>query len=249
LAAREEMRYLYKDSDDNFAPLFNIESFHADEVIPERGMKSQANNIVTDQSTVISWNLPEIEEQEDPTTREDFKTRIARLEREAYEKGFAQGQKDGLDLEKSKLEEMGKQYEALFLELRDLKIQIFHESEGEMLKLVELMLKKIIGEEIKTNSAVIKHCISSAAKFITDKRKVRIIINPDDMEEVKKMLPDLARLTKGGNFQLMEDPSVRKGGCMLETGFGRVNATIDDQIDEMLKVIDKEYLMVKRGMP
>jgi flagellar assembly protein FliH len=247
LAAREETKSLYKNPDENFSPLFNIESFHADEIMPERGLKSQSSVAVTDQSTVITWNLPEIEEKEDPTAKEDFKTRIARLEREAYEKGFAQGQKDGLDLEKSKLEEMGKQYEALFIELRDLKIKIFHESEGEMLRLIELMLKKIIGEEIKANSAVIKHCISSAAKFLTDKRKVRIIINPDDMEEVKKMLPDLVRLTKGGNFQLMEDPSIGKGGCMLETGFGRINATIDDQIDEMLKVIEKEYLMVKRS--
>ncbi|MBN1905730.1 MAG: hypothetical protein JW927_11590 [Deltaproteobacteria bacterium] len=238
---------MYKNSDENFSPLYNIESFHADEIISERGMKLHSNSVVTDQSSVISWNLPEIEEKEDPTAKEDFKSRIARLEREAYEKGFAQGQKDGLDLEKSKMEEMGKQYEALLLELRDLKIQIFHESEGEMLRLVELMLKKTIGEEIKTNNAVIKHCITSAAKFLTDKRKVRIIINPDDMEEVKKMLPDLVRLTKGGNFQLMEDPSIGKGGCMLETGFGRINATIDDQVNELLKVIDKEYLMVKRA--
>jgi flagellar biosynthesis/type III secretory pathway protein FliH len=36
---------------------------------------------------------------------------------------------------------------------------------------------------------------------------------------------------------------------MLETGFGRVNATIDDQLDEIIKVIDKEYLMITRGMP
>ena len=77
---------------------------------------------------------------------------------------------------------------------------------------------------------------------------MRIIINPDDMEEVKKMLPDLSRLTKGGKFQLTEDSSVGKGGCMLETGFGRVNATIEDQLDEIIKVIDKEYLILTRGV-
>ena len=144
---------------------------------------------------------------------------------------------------------MGRQYETLLTELKDLKVHIFRDSEGEMLKLIELIVKKIIGEEIKTGEAVIRHSIRTAANFLTDKRKVRIIINPDDMEEVKKMLPDLSRLTKGGNFQLTEDPSIGKGGCMLETGFGRVNATIEDQLDEIIKVIEKEYFVITRGTP
>ncbi|MBN1276161.1 MAG: hypothetical protein JXA35_01625 [Deltaproteobacteria bacterium] len=234
-------------SKDRYSPLFNIETFQADETAPE-GNRDSSASIIRANDSVLSWNLPSIE-KEDPTAHEEFKTKIARLEREAYEKGFAQGQKDGLDLEKSKLEEMGRQYEALLAELRDLKVHILRDSEGEMLRLVELIVKKIIGEEIKTGEAVIRHTIKAAANFLTDKRKVRIIINPDDMEEVKKMLPDLSRLTKGGNFQLAEDPAVGKGGCMLETGFGRVNATIDDQLDEIIKVIDKEYFMTTHGMP
>ena len=234
-------------SKNDYSPLFDVESFQSDEMAPE-GSSTTSDSIATADDSVMSWDLPAIE-REDPTTEEDFKTKISRLEREAYEKGFAQGQKDGLDLEKSKMEEMGKQYETLLSEIMDLKVNIFRDSEGEMLRLIELIVKKVIGEEIKTGEAIIRHSIKSAAKFLTDKRKVRIIINPEDMEEVKKMLPDLSRLTKGGNFQLTEDPSVGKGGCLLETGFGRINATIDDQLDEIKKVIDKEYLMITHGMP
>jgi flagellar assembly protein FliH len=243
LATREAKRSLSRD---DYSPLFNAETFNTDEM-PLEGSQMSGSEPRADDS-VMSWNLPVIE-REDSVAEEDFKTRIARLEREAYEEGFAQGQRDGLDLEKSKMEEMGRQYEALLTELRDLKIHIFRDSEGEMLRLIELVLKKIIGEEIKTGEAIIRHSIKSAANFLTDKRKVRIIINPEDMEEVKKMLPDLSRLTKGGNFQITEDPTIGKGGCMLETGFGRVNATIDDQLDEIVKVINKEYLMITRGMP
>ena len=235
-------------SKDEYSPLFNIDTFQAEEMGPEKRQAPPASMIRENDSSVMSWSLPAIE-KEDPTIQEDFKSKIARLEREAYEKGFAQGQRDGLDLEKSKLEEMGRQYETLLTELKDLKVHIFRDSEGEMLKLIELIVKKIIGEEIKTGEAVIRHSIRTAANFLTDKRKVRIIINPDDMEEVKKMLPDLSRLTKGGNFQLTEDPSIGKGGCMLETGFGRVNATIEDQLDEIIKVIEKEYFMITRGTP
>jgi flagellar assembly protein FliH len=247
LAGREEKTSLSRNPKEEYSPLFNIETFQADEMAAEGAETSQSSMPGKNDSAIKSWNLPAIE-REDPTIKEDFKTKVSRLEREAYEKGFAQGQRDGLDLEKSKLEEMGRQYETLLTELRDLKIHILRDSEGEILRLTELIVKKIIGEEIKTGEAVIRHTIRTAAKYLTDKRKIRIIINPDDMEEVKKMLPDLSRLTKGGNFQLTEDPSVSKGGCVLETGFGRVNATIDDQLDEITKVIDKEYFMITRGM-
>lgn len=242
------MTSLSNSSKDNFSPLFDIDSFRTEDISSEGNGSSSDSMISPDDSSVISWSLPVIED-EDPTLKEDFKARVARLEREAYEKGFAQGQRDGLDFEKSKLEEMGKQYETLLTELRDLKVHIFRESEGEMLHLIELIVKKIIGEEIKTGESIIRHSIKSAAKFLTDKRKVRIIINPDDMEEVKRMLPELARLAKGGHFQLTEDPSVGKGGCILETGFGRVNATIEDQLSEIIKVIDKEYLVITSNMP
>jgi flagellar assembly protein FliH len=228
--------------EEEYSPLFNIETYKADPVKQEESVPSSyaAGEIVD--SSVLSWDFPVVE-KEDTDTREDFKTKMARIEREAYEKGFAQGQKDGLDLEKSKLEEMGKQYETLLSELRDLKNQIYKESEGEMLRMIMLIVNKLMGEEVKTGESIIRHSIRSAAKFLTDKRKVRIIINPDDMEEVKRMLPDLSKLTKGGHFQLTEDLSVGKGGCILETGFGRINATIEDQLNEINEVLKKEYLI------
>jgi flagellar assembly protein FliH len=173
---------------------------------------------------------------------EDIRAKLEIMEREAYEKGFEQGQKDGLALEKTRLDEMGRQVEELFSELRDLKIQIYHESEEEILKLAMAVARKIIGEEVRTNVKIVQNSIKSALKFLTDKRKVRIIINPEDMEETKRMLPDLSRLTRGGNFQLTENSAIDRGGCVLETGFGKINARIDDQLKGLEEVILGEFL-------
>lgn len=232
----------------DYSPLFDIESYNITPV--ETGENEHRSYPVagSDDASVISWDFPVVE-KEDQQTMEDFKTKMARIEREAYEKGFAQGQKDGLDLEKSKLQEMGKQYESLLAELRDLKTLIYSESENEMLRMIMLIVTKIIGEEIKTGEQIIRHSIQSASRFLSDKRKIRVIINPDDMEEVKKMLPDLSALTKGGHFQLTEDLTVGKGGCVLETGFGRINATIEDQLSEIEDIIRKEYLLNSHMTP
>ncbi|MBN1626258.1 MAG: hypothetical protein JW944_07010 [Deltaproteobacteria bacterium] len=191
---------------------------------------------------VSSWDFPLVEQEEShDNKKEDFKERLARLEKEAYEKGFEQGQKDGFALEKRKMEEVKKQIEEMLVGLRDLKPRIYSEAEEELLKLVMLVARKVTGEEVRNNSGIIGNTIKNAMKFLSDKRKVRIILSPDDMDEVKKLLPDISAITKGGQFQLSEDKAVSRGGCILETGFGRINACIEDQLDNLEKEIDRLY--------
>ena len=235
------------------SPLLSVDTYEAEAIAlnqkvpspPYSGRKEKTSYF--NDPSVSSWNLPVVEKIEDISEKlEDLKAKLARLEREAYEKGFEQGQKDGLALEKSKTEEMARQMDKLFKGLRDLKPQIYSESEGELLKLAFLVVRKIVGEEVKTNPEVIGNTIRTAFKFLVDKRKVKIIINPDDMEDVRRIMPDLSKLSKGGSFQLTEDHSIEKGGCILETGFGRVNATIDDQIKNLEEEIEQEYFSAGR---
>jgi flagellar assembly protein FliH len=228
-------------------PEYEIGSFKDENfTVEESNESSENNNILNDltpilDSSVASWEFPLIERKTKESEEEDFKAKIAKIEKEAYEKGFEQGHKDGLMLEEKKLEEMGKELEALFTGLRDLKEQIYRESEGEVLKISILTAKKIIGEEIRTNQNIISNNIRSALNFLTDKRKLKIIINPEDMEDVRRILPDIAGITRGGQLQLSEDNSIRKGGCILETGFGRINATIEDQIRILEEELEDQY--------
>lgn len=225
----------------------SIGSFEAEDIVqgqntaPSLKPPSQKALPSHKDASVSLWNLPAIEKEEDHQ-KEDMKAKLARLEREAYEKGFEQGQMDGLSLEQKKMEEMGKEFEALCSTISDLKVRIYAESEGELLKLCLAIAKRIINMEVRTNKDVIRNTIQSALKYVADKRRIRIIINPDDMEDVRRLLPDLSKLTKGGQFQLTEDHAVEKGGCMIETGFGRINAGIDEQFGVIEEEIERLFL-------
>ena len=167
--------------------------------------------------------------------------RLARIEKEAYEKGFVQGQKDGFELEKRQIDEKGKELDALLGELKGLKSQLYLEAEGELLKLSMEIAKKILREEVKINSRIIVHSIREAMTFLVDKSLMRIVVHPDDMEELKKLLPELSAKTKGGKIELVEDRAIARGGCVLKTGFGRINATIDDQLWMLEKAIEEAF--------
>lgn len=228
--------------------MLTIGSFKVEDIMPEQGDQSSENSSahvklpVNRDPSVASWNLPVVQKTTgDSNSKGDFKAKLARIEKEAYEKGFEQGQKDGLALEEKKISEMARELEALFTSLKELKAQIYYESERELLKLSMILAQKIIGQEVKTDREIICNTIRSAMNLLADKRKVKININPDDMEEVIKLLPDLAKMTRGGQFQLTEDRSIGKGGCILETGFGKINATVEDQLAMLGEEIEQQF--------
>ncbi|MBW1802636.1 MAG: hypothetical protein JRJ85_18120 [Deltaproteobacteria bacterium] len=195
-----------------------------------------------------SQEKPEEEDGTDTSEEEDVGEKLARLEREAYEQGFEQGRKDGLALETRQMEEKGKQFDALFSEINQLKGKIYIETENDMLKLSMLIAKRVVNAEIQTNEHIIGKTIEAASAFLVDKSRIRIKLSPEDMGEVKALLPDFAAMGKGGQFQLIEDHSIQRGGCIMETGFGRINATIEDQLKELEKTIDQQFEASKREL-
>ena len=227
--------------------LFQFEDFEAEE-IPEKRSDRPSDSDSGCIELPVCRSLSQGESkgrdgasQDLENDTEDLDTRLARLEREAYEKGFEQGQRDGVALEERQIEEKGKQLDALFLKIRDLRKNIYAQTEEEVLQLSLLIAKKIIRSEISMDPQVIARTIRAALEYLVDKSRLRILINPEDMEEVRGILPEIANQAKGGKFHVVEDHSIGRGGCILESGFGRINATLDDQLGMLQKEIEEEF--------
>jgi flagellar assembly protein FliH len=162
---------------------------------------------------------------------ESVQERLARLEREAYEKGFEQGQKDGMSLGEKRVQETIGQMQELFRDMAGLKKQVYNEAEGELLRLSVEIARQIIRREVTTDPSVVTRAIRAAFDYLGDQSQVRISVNPEDMREIQRLLPDLAQIHRLEGFEVTEDRAVTRGGCVLETGFGRINGTIEDQLD------------------
>lgn len=225
-------------------PSFALESFGPED--PEEGLDSTPLDengcvLLPLKKPVARSRLKEKETEKppEPESEEDLQERIARLEREAYEKGFAQGQKDGRDLEGRQLKEMTKHLDTLLDALGGLKEQIYKETEKEMVRLSVAIAEKITRSELRAGSYHIEETIRAAMRFLVDTSHVRIRISPEDMEDVSKLVPSVAVDTKAGRIEIMEDHAVQRGGCVLQTGFGNVNATVEDQMAMVVKEIER----------
>jgi flagellar assembly protein FliH len=216
---------------------FKVESFEAEEFNEAFDCRKKTRR----RPGVQSVGPEEGTTSEREEVEEDINEKTARLEREAYEKGFDQGQKDGLVLGEKRTEKTLKQVKDLLHTLTNLKAQIYRESEQEILKLALAVAQKVVREHAQVDRQMVIRAIRSSLDFLIDKSRLTVRINPIDRKEIQRFLPDFMTEKKIGKFELTEDRSVEMGGCILETGFGQINATIDEQMAAIQNEVEQAF--------
>ena len=166
--------------------------------------------------------------------------KISGIEQEAYEKSFAQGEKDGFEFGEKKAIKVIENIEKLFNEMVSLKHDISKQYEKEIIDLIFAIVEKIVHHEVKSKESVIKNAIFEALELAVEKSKVVFNVNPDDYDYVEKLRPELFNQNKGlKSIVVTSDPGVSRGGCYLETPYGNIDATIESKLKKIYQCLQE----------
>ena len=165
---------------------------------------------------------------------------ISGIEQEAYEKSFAQGEKDGFEFGEKKAIKVIENIENLFNEMAGLKHDALKQHEKEIIDLIFAVAEKIVHYEVRSKESVIKNAIFDALKLSVEKSKVVFNVNPDDYDYVEKLRPELFNQNKGlKSIVVTSDPGVSRGGCYLETPYGNIDATIESKLEKIYQCLQE----------
>ena len=164
------------------------------------------------------------------------------IEHEAYEKGFAQGEKDGLELGEKKAAKLTENIEKVLSELKQLKKEILKRYEKEILDLIFIITKKVVKCEIACNEKALQETILNTLQLAFDKSEVVLSVNPKDFECVNKLRSRFFTEVKDlKSVSITEDPSITRGGCFLETPNGDIDATIETQLQKIYQSVEEAF--------
>ena len=113
------------------------------------------------------------------------------------------------------------------------KIQL--EMERKIAVLSIAVAEKIICQEVKIDEKIIIGVIKKALNKIDKSTDIKIKISPNDYSILKKYKEEMSTLNK---FEYILEPSISKGGFIIETRNGIIDATIEEQIDTITKAFD-----------
>jgi flagellum-specific ATP synthase len=166
-----------------------------------------------------------------PHQRQTEEQRLALIESQAYEEGYSRGNEEGLAQENGRtkpyLEIMGQAQSVL----ADHRRIIQKASRREAVDIAVAMAERIIKHEIGNNPESTKKILSHALSIVSGQDHVRIRIHPQDEAIVRAIIENESGEGQfPGNVEIIEDRNLLRGGCLIDTDYGVVDARIDKQL-------------------
>jgi flagellar assembly protein FliH len=163
----------------------------------------------------------------------------AMIEQEAYEKGFSQGEKDGLELGEKKALKVIENIENLFIELSRMKNEIIRQHEREIVGLIFAIAKRIIQHRIESDEGIVKEVVFKAIELAPEKSEVTLRVNPEDFDYIEKQRPEFfTKFSELKSITITSDSSITRGGCLLETPYGDADARIETQLERVYQSLE-----------
>ncbi len=173
---------------------------------------------------------------------EEAKKRAVLIESEAYEKGFAQGEKDGFEVGTKKLDKILDRIEGTLGDMVSYRQRVVRLYEKEILHLISRIAEKVARTKVKIDSSLVRETIFEAFNFVIKGSEVTVRVNPEDIEYVKGIRPEFFdRISNLKSVVIVSDPSISQGGCFLETTFGNVDARLETQFDKIGKALEQAF--------
>jgi len=157
-------------------------------------------------------------------------SQIQKLEKDAYGKGYTEGLKSQNKDIATKLEVLV----AVTKTIPQIKKDILEKGEEQMVKLAIAIAEKILHQEVSTRKEIILDVLKGALKNIAETEGMKIRLNPQDFRYMMEVKKDFLQSFDGiRNIVFEEDSSIKRGGAVVETMFGEVDARLENQLKEI----------------
>jgi len=170
-------------------------------------------------------------QQPDPAEQESH---LAALERDAFAKGYAQGERAGVEAGNRRGDAMVRRLGETLEELASLRQTFLQQSERQLVQLALAVARRIVRREIAADEELLMALARVALDKLGEAGQATIRLHPEDFARAAARGADR---WEAAHVTVVADAAVSRGGCLVESPFGFVDASIDAQFQELARVL------------
>lgn len=204
------------------------------------------DKIVSQQTGVAELERLSIEEK----VEREALTRLKELQENAYQQAYQLGLEEGREKAYLESQEHIKQslasLHSLITSIENLKSDLVTYNETHIVRLCYYMAKRLAMGEIAEKRDLILTVVSQAIQSAQSDEELTVRLSENDLqfiEQMKEKLPKEFETLKRAKLEASGE--IMDGGCVVETNYGNVDATVEQRIDKLWDAIAGKLPKVK----
>jgi flagellar assembly protein FliH len=101
--------------------------------------------------------------------------------------------------------------------------------------------EQVVRAAIAADPRLVMQTVEGALRRVMERERVTVLVNPDDLETVRTGLgPLMDQLGGAGHFEAQAERRVARGGAVIRTADGEIDATVESKLQRAREVLDDE---------
>ncbi|MEA1910684.1 MAG: flagellar assembly protein FliH [Spirochaetota bacterium] len=225
-AAESKVEQILRDADQR---AFEEVQQKTDEIqVLKKNAEDEAEKLVSDAEKTASERISKMESD------------LENIRKKAEEEGYEAGRETGFSEGQVEVERLVNQLHAIIDKTIEKRNDIIDESETQIINLVIMIAKKVVKVISENQKNVVVNNVIQALRKLKSRGEVLVKVNIADVELTSDHIKDFMRMVENiRSVTVVEDSTVDKGGCIIETDFGEIDARISSQLHEIEeKILD-----------
>ena len=164
----------------------------------------------------------------------DAELKIKEINDKGYNEGFASGRETGYQEGKEEGERLTRLLHTIVDKAIEKRNDLISEAETQVINLVLQITRKVVKVISENQKNVVINNVIQSLRKLKSRGDVVIKVNLEDVDLTSEHVNDFMRMVENvRSITVLEDSTVDRGGCIIETDFGQIDARISSQLHEI----------------
>jgi flagellar assembly protein FliH len=160
--------------------------------------------------------------------------RLAAAERDGFARGYAEGERAGAEVAAQRADAMLRRLTQTIEELSALRNEVLRGAEQQVLRLAMAIARRVLAREIAVDRGLLLAMARIALERLGERTSAIIRLHPDDYAAIGT---PRGEADANEHVQIVADPIVGRGGCLVQSDFGLMEVGLDAQFGELARTL------------
>jgi flagellar assembly protein FliH len=168
----------------------------------------------------------------------DWEKHLQEREKAAYEQGRRDGERHSAEQLVQQRNELADLQNGVAQSMKEILPRLAHETESALIELALESAKKVVGG-LPINAEAVEKIVREALEQVQDTAEVSVQLHPEDLALLRKhKSPLLDGSTDTGPLRIAASAEVTRGGCIVQTRFGLIDALRETKFEQLRKAVN-----------